>query len=293
MAENITKPLTFDAANKWLASRVNLPTGKSSLEIALDIPEKVRAHAFFSATVAEADILDKIRKTVDAFSRGEMNLAQARTELKLMLATSGYGYVPSDVADPAAGPPPGVDEEDWKEAKSIRNLGSTRRLDLILRQNASMAQAVGERETFMDPDLMERWPYVRYCSLDDARPSHRALNGKVFRKDDPFLLTHWPPWDYNCRCWLEEVAEDEFDAKDLVSPIKIDEENYKMDLDGQLFTFGPNESGYKFDVSAPFESGDSNRFPDHCREAAVAIVRDYLDQNKITSFKINSRDGEA
>ena len=175
---------TYTAADNYIKACTNLPTSLSSAEISAAFSAKVRAQSFFSARVAEASILDGLRRISDSYSRGEINLAQARTNAKLMLAKSGLGYVPDDVADPKAGPPAGIDPEDWKAAKSISNLGSTARLDLIFRQNAAMANAVGERENFMDPDTMERWPYVRYHSRDDARTNHRALDGKVFRKED-------------------------------------------------------------------------------------------------------------
>lgn len=40
----------------------------------------------------------------------------------------------------------------------------------------------------------------------NPRPSHAALDGNIYAKTDPFLKTHWPPWDYNCNCYLEECT---------------------------------------------------------------------------------------
>ena len=60
-----------------------------------------------------------------------------------------------------------------------------------------------------DPDAMKVFPYVRYCARGDARTrsEHADLDGRIFRKDDPFLSTHTPPWEFNCRCWGEQVTK--------------------------------------------------------------------------------------
>ncbi|MBT9485830.1 MAG: DUF935 family protein [Myxococcales bacterium] len=52
-------------------------------------------------------------------------------------------------------------------------------------------------------------PYVRYSSAEDerVRPAHRALNGRVFRVDDPDIGAVWPPNGHRCRCTVETLSE--------------------------------------------------------------------------------------
>ena len=93
----------------------------------------------------------------------------------------------------------------------MRNLASTARLNLILKQNAAMAHAAAEWKRMHSPEAMKVFPYVRYHASGDnrTRDAHARLDGRIFSKDDPFLSTHTPPWDFNCRCYLEEITEKE------------------------------------------------------------------------------------
>ena len=175
------------AQEDYISRRVNMPTSKSHAEIVRDVDAGTRARSFFSARVVDARRLEKIREVTDAYSRGEFGLGEARNKLKDFLSAEGY--------DP--------------HQAGLRNLASTGRLNLILKQNAAMAHAAGEWVRMHDPDAMKVFPYVRYHARRDGRTrsEHAHLDGKIFRKDDPFLRTHTPPWEFNCRCYLEEITE--------------------------------------------------------------------------------------
>lgn len=204
--------LTFDAAQKWLASRVNRPTVQSAAQIALDpaFGPKARMHAFFSARVTQANVLDALKSELADYASGKTDLASARARLKTFL--SRQGVAPDDVAV-ADQPPAGMDEETWQARKLVTHLASTRRLNLILEQNARMANAIGNREVSMNPIIQERWPYFRYIAAMNAptapRASHAALHNLVLPKTHPFWLTHTPPWEFGCRCQLEDADEED------------------------------------------------------------------------------------
>lgn len=68
-------------------------------------------------------------------------------------------------------------------------------------------------------DVFTHWQYLTFGD-DKVRASHKALDGLVLPKDHPFWDTHFPPWEYNCRCQVrgvmpEEVAEMEDEDADL------------------------------------------------------------------------------
>ena len=231
--------MTFDQANRWLANRVNLPTKRGSAEISREIPVKVRAHCFFSVRVAEARILERLREVSDAFSRHEIGLAEARTKLKeFLIGENGY--------QPGTGP---------------TNLAGTARLNLILEQNARMAAAVGMYQAGRDPDIEERFPCWRYIGSTSKNPrdSHAKYNGMVFRKDDPVWHRIFPPWDFGCKCSVEDCDDEPS------KPIKVD----------------APESGFAFDPAHAFEEFDYDAIKDEMlREAAKAGVEEILETVK-------------
>jgi SPP1 gp7 family putative phage head morphogenesis protein len=243
-------PRTFEAAQTWLKSRVTLPTSLGSRELALapDFPAAARMHAFFSARVTSANILERLREQVDLIAAGEVDYATARMRLKTFLGAQG---IPADDVGMTPEPPPGVSEDDWRARREIVNLASTRRLDLVLRQNTAMAHAIGRRQVSEDPAVAERWPYYRYIARQDGneRPEHGALHNLVLRKDDPFWNTHTPPWDYNCRCDIEDADQEEADALGIgesTASGKVVNPGTGQFIDANQ----PNESGFVFDIKA-------------------------------------------
>ena len=236
------------AQNDYISRRVSLPTAKSHAELVRDAAPRIKAQAFFSARVSNARILDRLRSVSDAYSRGEMGLGEARNILKDFLKAEGY--------DP--------------HQAGLRNLASTGRLNLILNQNAEMARAAGEWAQMNDPDALKVFPYVRYHARKDSRSrnEHAALDGKIFRKDDPFLKTHWPPWEFNCRCYLEELTEKAAGK----NPGKIQKPTPPDQVKVE------SRSGFSFDPAHAFETHDLSTLRPMSRSAilrqAEEAVRD-------------------
>ncbi len=158
----------------------------------------------------------------------------------------------------------------------LRNLAGTARLNLILKQNAAMANAAAEWKRMHDPDAMRVFPYVRYHARNDGRTrsAHGDLDGKIFRKDDPFLTTHTPPWEFNCRCYLEEITAKEAGRhSDMVQePPPAD----KVTVDSESgFQFNPEHAFEKFDLSG-IKNSDTrhsthNDFVEYCKKEKIHV----------------------
>ena len=219
--------MKLEAADRWLKGRLQMPTTLKSDGLARLAPA-IRAHAFFSAGVAQGHVLAKLREVSDAFTRGEMDLATARKKLKDWLGKK--------------------EEPGSKEDRQMGRLWSTARLNLILRQNARMAQAVGEWEQGQSDISRKLFPYWRYVASvsESPRGSHRAYAGKVWRKEDPIWHRIFPPWDFNCKCSVEEVAADEVEPDD-VEPTTTDD--MMPDAAESGFAFDPAEALRVYDTS--------------------------------------------
>ena len=227
----LERPVTFSEARDWLRRRVSVPTNLGSLEIAAAVPAEVRNQAFFSARVASASILQKLRENVAEIAAGELGYAEARTRMKEILALEGY-----EIAAPG--------EADDRDVKKIQ---SSARLDLIFRQNVAMAHSRGQREVSEHPAVVELFPNYRYIANTDR---HEAFDGIVLPKSDPFWQTHYPPIDFNCECF---VIDEPGEPNARTGQWTEDGQSGVVEHRGQLLPVLPNESGYEF-RSAPGEA---------------------------------------
>ena len=80
------------------------------------------------------------------------------------------------------------------------------RVENIYRTNMQSAYMAG-RYTQMQATVNTR-PYWRYIAVKDrrTRPSHAALNGKVFPADDGFWDVYYPPNGFRCRCTVQTLS---------------------------------------------------------------------------------------
>lgn len=149
-----------------------------------------------SFTVAKAmrlDLLSDIRGALETALQEGQTLKQFIADLQPVLESQGWWgqqvIVDSD----------GVGE--------LVQLGSPRRLKTIYQTNLQSAYMAG-RKAEME-QTTETHPYWMYVAILDGktRPSHRALNGQVFRHDDPIWSAIFPPNGFNCRCRVVALSE--------------------------------------------------------------------------------------
>lgn len=59
-----------------------------------------------------------------------------------------------------------------------------------------------------EPGVKELRPYWQYDAVNDSktRPSHLAMDGRVFMADDPIWDTWFPPNGFKCRCTVKTLS---------------------------------------------------------------------------------------
>lgn len=83
------------------------------------------------------------------------------------------------------------------------------RLETVFRQNVQSAYQAGHYRQMTEASADR--PYWQYVAVMDSRtrPAHAAMNGKVFRSDDPFWSRNFPPNGFNCRCTVRSLSDRE------------------------------------------------------------------------------------
>jgi SPP1 gp7 family putative phage head morphogenesis protein len=174
------KPLPMEEAQAFWRGKVRLGPGEFAR---LSAEAKVRAFAVSGmAKGAELDtVFSALQRAIDAGT----SFADFKADLAEILGRRGW-----------TGP------RAW-------------RVDNIFRTNIQTAYGVG-RYRQMQQAVAER-PFWQYSAVNDSRtrPTHAAMDGKVFRHDDPFWDTWYPPNGFRCRCGVVTLSEEELHEQGL------------------------------------------------------------------------------
>ncbi len=177
--ENITlEPLPFEEAIAYWQEL--LPLTRDEL---MRIEKAARARAFTVSRVTAMEVIEDIHQAVEAAIEGGETLADFAGRLDKIMASGGWeGLTP------------------WH-------------METVFRNNIQTAYSVGRFDQMMA--RKESFPFWQYDAVNDSatRPTHAAMDGKVFPADHPFWDTWYPPNGHRCRCSVtpvhKYVAEEE------------------------------------------------------------------------------------
>ncbi len=93
-------------------------------------------------------------------------------------------------------------------------LGSPHRLKTIYQTNLQSAYMAGRMKAQMAANSSL---YLMYVAVMDGRtrPSHAALNGRIWRKNDPIWQSIYPPNGFNCRCRTRSLTPGQMQREGL------------------------------------------------------------------------------
>ncbi|MDR3173010.1 MAG: minor capsid protein [Treponema sp.] len=159
-----------------------------------DIWNEEHATMFTVAKAMQLDVLNDIKTAVEqALEKGE-TLESFRKNLRPTLQAKGW-WGKKEMVDPLTGKT--VDAQ----------LGSDRRLKTIYDTNLRSAYQL---QQWQSAQASTSHPYLMYRvgNSQRHRKEHLAWNGLVLPKDDPWWNDHFPPKEYNCKCWTMALTEE-------------------------------------------------------------------------------------
>lgn len=145
------------------------------------LPE-LRAYAFTVTGLDSFDQLVKVRDQIATVPAGDKTWKQARKEIAAEL----------------------VDDLGGK--------ASQRRAELLLRTHVFRSYAATRYRNLMQQvDVFPFWQYKTHGD-GNVRPSHAALNGKIFPAGHEIWQRIFPPWDWGCRCLVVPLTKRSMEA---------------------------------------------------------------------------------
>jgi SPP1 gp7 family putative phage head morphogenesis protein len=167
-----------------------------------EVWQEAHAKAFTVAKAMKLDILQDIRDGLQEALDSGITYQDFAKSLTPKLKAKGW-WGKTETVDQATG-----------EVTAVQ-LGSPYRLRTIFDQNIQTAYNVGRYRSQME-NVGSR-PYLQYVAVMDARtrPAHAALNGKVFRSDDPFWDSFYPPNGWRCRCRVRALDGGNLEERSL------------------------------------------------------------------------------
>ena len=209
----------------------------------MKIEAKLPGVKFDEADAAAAAVL---RKRVLARAETVRHMAPQLRQRAVAVAGVEDAKVLEAVREACAKVPEG---KDWREARKEvaaaigDDTATRRRAETVLRANCETARAQARWRDIQASKEVR--PYLMYQTLGDGkvRPSHKALDGMILPVDDDFWKTHYPPWDWGCRCTVVQVDEEQ--AKELCGGgvAKMASEEFKQDFDAR---FGNEKRSWSF-----------------------------------------------
>ena len=160
-----TKEGLFQSALDFLKQKKSLPS-----KLYRELEEEARARAFTVSGYTTLEILEQFLQELEAGVEQGTTKEVFREKMNAFLEEKGYeGMNP------------------WKA-------------DVVYRTNLQTAYNAGHYKAMTDPTTRKLRPYWQYITAGDGdvRPSHAAMQGKVFRCDDPIWDIWDPPNGFRC-----------------------------------------------------------------------------------------------
>lgn len=210
----LAEPLPFKEALAMREVKTILPTELRTAMLQ-ELPAALHQRAMFSAGVMNAEFLQRAHDGIQLLVEGKTDRATQRVELKKLMRSLGMS-----VPEPGEG--------------DLTDLGSDKRLNLILDMGVQQAQGYGRRMEGMQPDIRDQWPAREFYDTNPGYHTNRREDGPdpwtqrwidaggkfydgrmIALIDDPIWTelnrfgVDYPPFDFNSYWDLRDIDRDE------------------------------------------------------------------------------------
>lgn len=166
------EPLTMQEAATFWEDKVVLGPGQFA-----KLSHEAKIKAFAVSGIAKGDELATVFNSIERAIKEGIPFSQFKAECAAIFERRGW-----------------TGKRDWRVQNIFRtNIQTAYNSGRWARQKAN-AKALG---------------YLQYSAVNDrrTRPTHRAMDGKVFRIDHPVWEQWYPPNGYRCRCSTLSLSE--------------------------------------------------------------------------------------
>lgn len=227
----LNEPLNFEEAIEYFKDKLPIPSSQY-----YKIVNEWKTKAFTVGGYSSAELLSKFMEALQKALEDGTTVEDFRKQTNTFLETKGYvGLTPFQA-------------------------------DNIFRTNIQTAYNVGHYKQMTDPEVIKFRPFWQYDAINDSRtrPTHKALDGKVFPADHPFWDTWYPPNGYKCRCRVKSLNERYIKKKGL----EVETEIPKMvEPEGGLARPLMPDKGFDKNPAKVAWEPDASKFPEALKKA--------------------------
>lgn len=181
-----------------------------------EIKKQAHDRAFTAAGIMKTDILNDLHEELKRAMKEGVNFNEFKSKLKELLTEKGW-YGKKEITNPKTG-----------ETRTI-NIDASR-LKTIYTTNMQSAYAKARAKQLSSFKYKTYWVY-KCALLENSRSEHIKMHNCAIHRDDEFWKSSFPPNDYNCKCKVIAVSEEEAKSKYkiLTNPTPIASENFAYD----------------------------------------------------------------
>jgi SPP1 gp7 family putative phage head morphogenesis protein len=159
-------------------------------ETIAEIQAEYHDFAFSVSGVTRADLIEDLKGLVEKAIADGMDIEEFKHSFYRLIGSKGWSV-------------------SGGESEGVSSALTDRRIYTILDTNHRRSFAAGRIQQMRQPQVLQKRPYWQWIHRDSPqyRPHHKAIDRKVFKADEKFWETTYPPTGFGCRCTVRSLSD--------------------------------------------------------------------------------------